>query len=92
VASGSLTLENKFIHSCGRRGRVEDIVVHSDYRGKRFGKMVVQCLISIARKLKCYKISLECKDDNVNWYNSMGFTKEGGNSNYMQLRLEKSSH
>lgn len=67
VASGSLILEKKFIHSCGQvrhytinfdssnvftctmfdkciysqlqRGRIEDIVVDSTYRGKQFGKM-----------------------------------------------------
>lgn len=72
VATGSLVLEKKFIHSCGQvrlncsylfstkkicnislhllpklliyvfklqRGRIEDIVVDSNYRGKQFGKM-----------------------------------------------------
>ncbi|XP_025418201.1 probable glucosamine 6-phosphate N-acetyltransferase [Sipha flava] len=90
VASGSLVLEKKFIHSCGQRGRIEDIVVDSDCRGKRFGKIVVQHLIALACILKCYKISLECKDSNVNWYSSMGFVSEHGNSNYMQIRFEES--
>jgi len=89
VASGSLILEKKFIHSCGQRGRIEDIVVNSKYRGKRFGKIIVQCLMSMARTLHCYKISLECNDSNVNWYNSMGFVREQGNSNFMQIKFDK---
>ncbi|XP_060847781.1 probable glucosamine 6-phosphate N-acetyltransferase [Rhopalosiphum padi] len=92
VASGSLTIEKKFIHLCGQRGRIEDIVVDSNCRGKRFGKIVVQRLIALSRVLNCYKISLECKDSNVNWYSSMGFVREPGNSNYMQIRFEQSSH
>lgn len=92
VASGSLTIEKKFIHFCGQRGRIEDIVVDSNCRGKRFGKIVVQRLIALSRVLNCYKISLECKDSNVNWYSSMGFVKEPGNSNYMQIRFEEPSH
>ncbi|XP_027848009.2 probable glucosamine 6-phosphate N-acetyltransferase [Aphis gossypii] len=87
VATGSLIIEKKFIHQCGHRGRIEDIVVHSDYRGKRFGKIIVQRLIALSRVLKCYKISLECKDSNVSWYSSMGFVREPGNSNFMQMRL-----
>ncbi|XP_022183094.1 probable glucosamine 6-phosphate N-acetyltransferase [Myzus persicae] len=92
VATGSLTIEKKFIHLCGQRGRIEDIVVDSNCRGKRFGKIVVQRLIALSRILNCYKISLECKDSNVNWYSSMGFVKEPGNSNYMQIKFEKPSH
>ncbi|XP_060880664.1 glucosamine 6-phosphate N-acetyltransferase [Metopolophium dirhodum] len=92
VASGSLTIEKKFIHLCGQRGRIEDIVVNSNCRGQRFGKIVVQRLIALSRVLNCYKISLECKDSNVNWYSSMGFVKEPGNSNYMQIKFEKPSH
>ncbi|XP_050526571.1 glucosamine 6-phosphate N-acetyltransferase [Daktulosphaira vitifoliae] len=89
VASGSLILERKFIHSCGQRARVEDIVVNSDYRSKGFGKTIVQKLVSLAKILKCYKVSLECKDKNVNWYTSFGFSKEPGNSNFMQIRFQE---
>lgn len=51
---------------------------------------IVKTLIALSRILKCYKISLECNDNNVTWYSSMGFIREQGNSNYMQIRQEKS--
>lgn len=51
---------------------------------------VVKRLIVLSRILNCYKISLECNDNNVSWYSSMGFVREQGNSNFMQIRLEKS--
>ncbi|VVC45943.1 Acyl-CoA N-acyltransferase,GNAT domain [Cinara cedri] len=89
VASGSLVLEKKFIHSCGQRGRIEDVIVDDLYRGKGFGKLIVQNLIALSRILNCYKISLECKDTNVNWYSSMGFITEHGNSNFMQMRHDE---
>ncbi|XP_050437653.1 glucosamine 6-phosphate N-acetyltransferase [Adelges cooleyi] len=89
VATGSLIIEKKFIHSCGKRARVEDIVVDSDYRGKGFGKIIVQRLIALAKILKCYKISLECLNAKVNWYGSMGFVQEPGNSNFMQIRFQQ---
>ncbi|GFG35092.1 hypothetical protein Cfor_05024, partial [Coptotermes formosanus] len=37
VGSATLVVEQKFIHECAR-GRVEDVVVSSNYRGKQLGK------------------------------------------------------
>ena len=39
VASASLILEWKFIHSAGFRGRLEDVVVDEAMRGKKLGNM-----------------------------------------------------
>ncbi|XP_054257662.1 glucosamine 6-phosphate N-acetyltransferase isoform X2 [Macrosteles quadrilineatus] len=39
VGSASLVLEQKFIHKCALRGRVEDVVVSDQYRGKQLGKL-----------------------------------------------------
>ena len=39
VATASLVLEWKFIHSAGFRGRIEDVVVDECERGKRLGNV-----------------------------------------------------
>jgi glucosamine-phosphate N-acetyltransferase len=39
VATASLVLEWKFIHSAGFRGRIEDVVVDESDRGKRLGNV-----------------------------------------------------
>jgi len=68
-------------YSCGYEYKMIVIfIVHS----------VVKRLIVLSRILNCYKISLECNDSNVSWYSSMGFVREQGNSNFMQIRLENS--
>ncbi|XP_014247341.2 glucosamine 6-phosphate N-acetyltransferase isoform X1 [Cimex lectularius] len=64
IASGTLFLEQKFIHSCRVRARIEDVVVSENYRGKQLGKIIVLLLIEMAKHLNCYKVSLECKDEN----------------------------
>lgn len=41
IGAGTLLVENKFIHACGRVGHVEDIVVDKAYRGYKLGAMYV---------------------------------------------------
>ena len=56
VGVASLLLERKFIHSCGSVGRLEDVVVSSDYRGRQLGKLLVTTASTLAVKLGCYKV------------------------------------
>lgn len=39
IGSATLVIERKFIHGCGIRGRLEDVVVDDTYRGKQLGKL-----------------------------------------------------
>ncbi|KFM62940.1 putative glucosamine 6-phosphate N-acetyltransferase, partial [Stegodyphus mimosarum] len=38
IGTATLAVEKKFIHSAGLRGRLEDVVINNDYRGKQLGK------------------------------------------------------
>lgn len=39
IGAASLISEFKFIHGCGLRARLEDVVVNNTYRGKQLGKL-----------------------------------------------------
>ncbi|XP_031458180.1 glucosamine 6-phosphate N-acetyltransferase isoform X2 [Phasianus colchicus] len=39
VATATLVIEHKFTHSCAKRGRIEDVVVSGECRGKQLGKL-----------------------------------------------------
>lgn len=41
IGAATLTMELKFIHNCGLRARLEDVVVNNTYRGKQLGKLYV---------------------------------------------------
>lgn len=76
VASGTLLVEPKFIHECGFTGHIEDIVVDPTERGRSFGRVIVQQLTHMARKVGCYKVILDCDDENEGFYAKCGFAKK----------------
>lgn len=77
MAAGTLLIEPKFIHECGFTGHIEDIVVHGDARGLGLGKRIVLDLAELAKSAGCYKVTLECSDDNLPFYGKCGFTRKG---------------
>ncbi|XP_058968435.2 glucosamine 6-phosphate N-acetyltransferase-like [Pocillopora verrucosa] len=86
VACGTLVVEQKFIHDTAVRGRIEDIVVDGSCRGKKIGKLIVETLILLGKKLGCYKISLECKDPLLTFYTQFGLKHED-KQNYLCKRF-----
>jgi len=86
IGSASLVVEQKFIHEIATRGRIEDVVVREEYRGQQLGKLLVDALALLSRKLGCYKLSLECKDENVRFYETMGFQRD--EQNFMIQRFK----
>lgn len=77
VASGSLLIEKKIIHSGGKVGHMEDIVVHKANRGEKLGQIIVDHLIKFAKDEGCYKIIADCKDELLKFYNKTGFERRG---------------
>lgn len=66
-------MEYKFIHGTTLRGRIEDVVVGTEYRGKQLGKLLIECLVKIGEDLSCYKISLDCDPKLKSYYEKFGF-------------------
>lgn len=77
AACGTLLIEFKFIHDCGKLGHVEDIVVRSDLRGTGLGKVIIEELKEVALREGCYKITLDCDPNNENFYGKCNFVTKG---------------
>merc|ERR1719443_1454205 len=88
IGAATMVMEKKFIHSCGSVGRLEDVVVSDKYRGRQLGKLLVTTTSLLAVKLGCYKVTLNCNDKMINFYASLGYKSEDGNSNYMCIRIQ----
>ncbi|XP_022250008.1 probable glucosamine 6-phosphate N-acetyltransferase isoform X1 [Limulus polyphemus] len=88
IGSATLAVEQKFIHDAGFRGRLEDVVVSDEYRGRQLGKLLVETIRLLAEHVGCYKITLDCRDRMVKFYKQLGFQLEEGNSNFMTVRFQ----
>lgn len=74
IAASTLRLELKFIHQCAIKGQLEDVAVLDSYRGKQIGELVVKIIVELAREsYKCYKLSLDCKEELIKFYKKNGF-------------------
>ena len=77
VASASLLVECKFIHNAAMRGRIEDVVVDSNHRGKHLGSLLLEVLNLFSKALGCYKVTLDCKEKMLGYYKKLGYVNEG---------------
>ena len=68
IATATVIIERKLIHNTLHVGRIEDVVVHHDTRGKSIGKQLINYCIQFAKTKNCYKCILDCSEDNVGFY------------------------
>lgn len=73
VATGSVFIEKKFIRSCANVGHIEDVVVDASVRGLHLGKKIIDFLTKHAESKGCYKVILDCKEENIPFYEKCGF-------------------
>jgi glucosamine-phosphate N-acetyltransferase len=77
VGSGTVYLEPKIIRSGKSVGHIEDIVVKSNFRGKKISQVILNELKEFAFKSNCYKVILDCEESVCPVYKSNGFEIKG---------------
>jgi glucosamine-phosphate N-acetyltransferase len=85
IGSATLITELKFVHTCGSVGHIEDVVVREGYRGKNLGACIIKALHEIAKALGCYKVMLDCKESNIEFYMKFGYKQ---NQNHMRMDFQ----
>ena len=73
VGVATLLIETKFIHKGAYVGQIEDVSVHDVYERTGVGRQLVEALKELAREKGCYKVVLFCSDENVPFYEKLGF-------------------
>ena len=75
VGYGAVVIETKI--RGGKMGHIEDIVSHPNKRNLGIGKMVVNALYEIAKTKQCYKVSLQCQQHNITFYEKCEYKVSG---------------
>lgn len=75
VGYGSVVIEKKI--RGGKIGHIEDIVSHPFFRNKGIGSAIMFALLDVANTKGCYKVALQCKEHNVEFYEKCGYQVSG---------------
>jgi glucosamine-phosphate N-acetyltransferase len=76
ICTMTLFMEPKLIHNGSNVLHIEDVIVHPDHQKKGLGKMMMDTAKQIAIENNCYKIILDCIEDNKKFYESCGFSSK----------------
>merc|ERR1711963_1059480 len=80
-------IEAKFVHGGSQVGHVEDVVVDAAHRKKGLARELLAALANQARTAGCYKIILDCKEENAAFYEKCQYRRCE-----RQMRLDLDSH
>ncbi|KAJ7534115.1 hypothetical protein O6H91_13G080600 [Diphasiastrum complanatum] len=76
VAAGSIFIEKKFVHNCSKVGHIEDVVVDQTLRGQHLGQRLIESLVEYGKSSGCYKVILDCSEENIKFYSACGFSRK----------------
>lgn len=76
LGTASVLIERKALRGGGKVGHVEDVVVDAAARGASLGKALIERLAEICEERGCYKVILDCAEDNVKFYERCGFQRK----------------
>ncbi len=93
--TGLLSLRLVPDHHIGWIGFIDSVIVSSKWRGKGYGKILMEYLIKLAKDLGCLRLELTVRSDPdrkdaLELYKKLGFKVLGeGKQNYCVLELQK---
>jgi glucosamine-phosphate N-acetyltransferase len=86
IGVASVLIEEKMLGGGSSVGHIEDVVVDKTKRASGVGRALIDRCVKVAKDFGCYKVILDCSEDNVPFYVKCGFASVGY---YMRLNVEK---
>ncbi len=77
IATATVLYEPKFIFNRAIYAHIEDVCVKTAYRRQHIGQRLMTHVIQEAKRNQCYKITLDCADTNIAFYESCGLERRG---------------
>ena len=85
IGATTIIIEQKFIHGGSKVGHIEDVVVAKEFQGKGIGQKIVKSMLKYAQDQGCYKTILDCTDELIPFYESIGFKKHSNSMRFDHL-------
>jgi glucosamine-phosphate N-acetyltransferase len=85
IGAGIVIIEQKILRNLSKVGHIEDIVICSKFRKLGLAKNILNQLIEICKKYKCYKVLLDCSQNVQGLYEKMNFQHK---ANTMRLDIK----
>lgn len=79
VSSCTVTVIPNLTRGCRPYAVVENVVTHTDFRARGYGKSILQAALDFAWSLNCYKAMLmtgRLNEDTFSFYESVGFKRD----------------
>ncbi len=76
IGTGTILIERKILHNMSKVAHIEDIVIDKNKRGSGLGFKIINYLVDIAKEKNCYKVILNCSEENVPFYEKCGFKQK----------------
>lgn len=77
VGVASIIIINKLLRGGNRVGLIEDVAVSKSAGSRGIGSMLIEKLKDIAIERGCYKIVLNCSEENIGFYKKCDFYQNG---------------
>jgi len=82
IGSGTIIIEYKLTHNGSIMGHLENIIIDEKYRQQGYGEKLVEYLLILCNKKKCYRVDLNCNCELENFYKKNNFNKKNLCMNY----------
>jgi glucosamine-phosphate N-acetyltransferase len=77
IATATIIYEHKFLWNTSIYAHIEDVCVHTEKRRTGIGKMLIKHLLQEAKRRQCYKVTLNCSQENIPFYMACGLSPRG---------------
>lgn len=72
----TILIETKVARSHSKVMHIEDVITDQEWRGKGISRKLIDKAKEISREVGCYKVILNCSEENLGFYQHLGFTKK----------------
>ena len=75
IGTATVLFEKKLTHNGCKMARIENILIDENFRGKKYGKKIIDYILNYSKNNKCYRADLICNDNLIKFYTKQNFIK-----------------